>query len=44
MITSMREDRGHLYIGGITNNRIGRLELRGANPSWTSYDSYWQKS
>ncbi|WP_198083878.1 SMP-30/gluconolactonase/LRE family protein [Variovorax sp. E3] len=44
MITSMREDRGHLYIGGITNNRIGRLELRGANADWTGYDSYWQKS
>lgn len=27
MITSMREHRGHLYIGGISNNRIGRLKL-----------------
>lgn len=28
MITSMREHRGHLYIGGIHNNRIGRLKLQ----------------
>ncbi|MGD9862685.1 MAG: ABC transporter permease [Pseudodonghicola sp.] len=27
MITSMREHRGQLYIGGIHNNRIGRLKL-----------------
>ena len=29
MITSMREHKGHLYIGGILNNRIGKLQLRG---------------
>jgi ribose transport system permease protein len=28
MITSMREHRGYLYLGGITNNRIGRYKLR----------------
>ena len=44
MITSMREDRGHLYIGGITNNRIGRYALKGSDPDWTGYDSYWKKS
>ena len=27
MITSMREHRGHLYLGGIQNNRIGRYTL-----------------
>ena len=43
MITSMREDRGNLYIGGITNNRIGRYELAGSDPSWTGYNSYWRK-
>ena len=32
MITSMREHKGHLYIGGILNNRIGRLKLDGADP------------
>jgi ribose transport system permease protein len=26
-ITSMREFEGHLYIGGLTNNRIGRVRL-----------------
>ena len=40
MITSMREHRGHLYLGGILNNRIGLLqvarrrhELRGSTKS-----------
>jgi ribose transport system permease protein len=41
MITSMREHRGHLYIGGIFNNRIGRLKLDGADPDWTGMTSYW---
>lgn len=34
MITSMREHRGHLYIGGIHNNRIGRLKLDSADPDF----------
>ncbi|WP_338944175.1 SMP-30/gluconolactonase/LRE family protein [Paraburkholderia sp. 22B1P] len=41
MITSMREHRGHLYIGGITNNRVGRYKLDDADPSWTVTCSYW---
>ena len=32
MITSMREHRGYLYLGGIMNNRIGRLQARGRRP------------
>ena len=32
MITSMREHKGHLYIGGILNNRVGRLKLEGVEP------------
>ncbi len=32
MITSMREHRGYLYLGGIANNRIGRYKLDGADP------------
>ena len=28
MITSMREHSGYLYLGGIMNNRIGRLQAR----------------
>ncbi len=43
MITSMREDRGHLYIGGITNNRIGCYALPNADPHWTAFDSYWSQ-
>ena len=40
-ITSMREHRGYLYLGGVTNNRIGRIKLAGADPGWTGPASYW---
>jgi len=40
MITSMREHRGYLYIGGISNNRIGRLKLEGADPTFVSSGRY----
>ena len=43
VITSMREDRGYLYLGGIMNNRIGRIKLDGADPNWFGPDSYWGK-
>jgi ribose transport system permease protein len=42
-ITSMREHKGYLYIGGLENNRIGRLRLPEADPTWTGSDSYWGK-
>ncbi|WP_394701512.1 ABC transporter permease [uncultured Roseibium sp.] len=41
MITSMREHKGWLYLGGITNNRIGRIRLEGMNDSWSGWSSYW---
>jgi ribose transport system permease protein len=41
MITSMREHRGYLYLGGITNNRIGRIKLDWADRNWSGYRSYW---
>jgi len=44
MITSMREHRGHLYLGGIMNNRIGRLKLEGADPDFIQYDKRWGKA
>jgi len=44
MITSMREHKGRLFIGGITNNRIGCLTLKGVDPNWTARKSYWSKS
>ncbi len=37
MITSMREHRGHLYLGGLSNNRIGRHKLEGADPNFMQY-------
>ncbi len=43
MITSMREHKGYLYIGGINNNRIGRIKLENADPNWFGPDSYWGK-
>ncbi len=42
MITSMREHQGQLYLGGLLNNRIGRLALVGADPQWTGHGSYWR--
>ena len=40
-ITSVREHKGYLYIGGLENNRIGRIRLPDADPNWQAYDSYW---
>ncbi len=40
-LTSMREDRGYLYLGGLENNRIGRIKLDNADANWTGCDSYW---
>jgi ribose transport system permease protein len=41
MITSMREHKGWLYLGGITNNRIGRIRLSDRDEGWTGFASYW---
>jgi ribose transport system permease protein len=41
MITSMREHRGYLYLGGIANNRIGRYKLEGADPNFSQYEKRW---
>ena len=43
MITSMREHRGYLYLGGIANNRIGRFKLENADPDFVQYDKRWRK-
>jgi ribose transport system permease protein len=40
-VTSMREHKGYLYIGGILNNRIGRVKIDGADENWTAMDAYW---
>ena len=40
-VTSMREERGWLYIGGLSNDRIGRVKLPKANPNWNGPESYW---
>jgi ribose transport system permease protein len=37
----MREHKGCLYLGGLENNRIGRIPLEGADPAWTGYEAYW---
>ena len=41
MVTSMREHKGYLFVGGILNNRIGRFRIAGADEGWTSPASYW---
>lgn len=43
MVTSMREHKGYLFIGGILNNRVGRYRIAGADPTWTANDAYWGK-
>ncbi len=43
MITSVREHKGHLFLGGISNNRVGRYKLENADPDWVGIDSYWGK-
>ncbi|MGO8916580.1 MAG: ABC transporter permease [Stellaceae bacterium] len=40
-LTSMREHKGFLYLGGLENNRIGRIKLERADPTWTGYEAYW---
>jgi ribose transport system permease protein len=40
----MREHKGWLYLGGITNNRIGRVRLPGADPNWSAVRDYWGRS
>ncbi len=40
-LTSMREHKGKLYLGGLENNRIGCIDLPGADPEWTGWESYW---
>jgi ribose transport system permease protein len=43
-VTSMREHKGYLYIGGLTNNRIGRIPIEGADKDWVGSESYWGKA
>ncbi|MBL6749796.1 MAG: SMP-30/gluconolactonase/LRE family protein [Nevskia sp.] len=42
-LTSMREHKGWLYLGGLENNRIGRIRLPDADPDWNGFDDYWRK-
>jgi ribose transport system permease protein len=44
MITSTCEHKGALYLGGTTNNKIGRFVIDAADREWTSPDSYWKKA
>jgi ribose transport system permease protein len=44
MITSMREHRGYLYLGGIMNNRIGQYRIPGADPTFVQYERRWRKA
>jgi ribose transport system permease protein len=37
----MREHKGYLYLGGIFNNRIGRIPLPGADPTFNDRTLYF---
>ncbi|APZ55248.1 ABC transporter permease [Salipiger abyssi] len=41
MVTSCKEHEGHLVIGGVSNNRVGRWKIPGADPTWSSPVDYW---
>lgn len=41
MPTSCKEYHGHLFIGGVSNNRIGKWPIPGANPNWSERTSNW---
>ena len=41
MVTSMKEHKGHLYLGGIQNNRIGKYKIPDANKNWSGFQDYW---
>tara|TARA_B110000211_G_C14090175_1_gene558574 strand:- start:2623 stop:4740 length:2118 start_codon:yes stop_codon:yes gene_type:complete len=41
MITSMREHKGYLYLGGSLNNRIGKWKIPDGDLNWTGFSSYW---
>jgi ribose transport system permease protein len=43
-VTSMREHKGYLYLGGLENNRIGRIPLPWADKEWTSLKNYWHRT
>jgi ribose transport system permease protein len=43
-ITSSCEHKGYLYLGGVSNNRIGRVKLPVADPEWTAQRDYWGKA
>ncbi|HYM29768.1 MAG TPA: SMP-30/gluconolactonase/LRE family protein [Candidatus Cybelea sp.] len=40
-LTSMREHKGYLYLGGLENNRIGRIKLHDVDATWTDFEAYW---
>ena len=42
MITSMREHKCYLYLGGVFNNRIGRLKLPDADPDFNDRNLYFK--
>ncbi|MDR5653304.1 ABC transporter permease [Ruixingdingia sedimenti] len=40
-ITSVREHKGKMYLGGFHNDRVGVFDLPGADPGWSGWNDYW---
>ncbi len=40
-VTSTCEYKGELFLGGVSNNRVGRVRLDTADPHWTAAQDYW---
>lgn len=43
MVTSMREHKGYLYLGGLQNNRIGKYKIPDSDENWSGFEDYWVK-
>jgi ribose transport system permease protein len=43
MITSMREHKGKLFLGGIFNNRIGMVKLQGQDETYIHQQAFWSR-
>jgi ribose transport system permease protein len=44
MVTSMREHKGRLFISGLSNNRIGVLDLPGRDPTFVQAGLHWRQA
>jgi ribose transport system permease protein len=44
MLSSCNEHKGYLYLGGLSNNRVGKYRIPGSDPNFTNQGSHWGTS